>query len=349
MELQATTSWTVSVPPKLPKYVQQFRAKGRDYYYFRFKGERRPLPNDPDSPEFFRAYAGMRQLIATDAKPLPPEAGTVAALIQSYRASPEFAELAAKTRISYEREMGRLAPVLSVQAVDIKRSHIRAMADDLADKPRTRKLFAQVVSLLWNFGARELDLPLDNPAKAMRRVGDAKAYTAWTDAQMATFEASNPPVHLMTAYMVARYTGPRRGDIASLMRSHYDGASIAIAGAKTDTPVVVPVHPRLKAYLDALPPTLYLITDARGAPVPVDRLTKGLRAHLDGIGLNGLHLHGLRHTAGKALAEAGCSAHEIRAVLGHKTLQMVEKYTSKAQQRTLAGSAILKLRTKNGT
>ncbi len=337
------------MPPKLPKYVQQISAKGRDYYYFRFKGERRALPNDPDSPEFFQAYAGLRQLIASDPKPLPPEAGTVAWLIASYRASPEFAQLAAKTQISYERELGRLAPVLSVQAIDIKRSHVRALADDLVDKPRTRKLFSQVVSLVWNFGARELDLSLDNPAKAMRRIGEARSYVAWTDEQMAAFEASGPPVHLMTAYMVARYTGPRRGDIAQLMRSHYDGSSIAIAGAKTDTPVVVPAHPRLKTYLDGLPPTLYLIADARGAPVTADRLTKTLRTHLDSIGLTGLHLHGLRHTAGKALAEAGCSAHEIAAVLGHRTLQMVERYTAKARRRHLAGSAIIKLKNRDGT
>jgi enterobacteria phage integrase len=74
--------------------------------------------------------------------------------------------------------------------------------------------------------------------------------------------------------------------------------------------------------------------------VTATRLSKDL----DSIGLTDVHLLGLRHTAGTALAEAGCSSHEIQAVLGHNTLQMVKRYTKRAQQRRMAGSAVLKLR-----
>ena len=44
-----------------------------------------------------------------------------------------------------------------------------------------------------------------------------------------------------------------------------------------------------------------------------------------------------------ALAEAGCTEKEIMAVLGHKTLAMVQKYTQGARRRRLASSAIAKL------
>ena len=160
---------------------------------------------------------------------------------------------------------------------------------------------------------------------------------------MLLFEQSSPSRHLMTAYMIARYIGSRRGDLVSLRLSAYDGTRLAVPGQKTDAPVVVPVHPALKAYLDTQPKTLTLVADELGRPVSDNRLSKDLRAHLDRVGLPGLHLHGLRHTAGKALAEAGCTPHEIAAVLGHSTLQMVEKYTKKAEQERLAGSAIAKL------
>jgi integrase len=67
----------------------------------------------------------------------------------------------------------------------------------------------------------------------------------------------------------------------------------------------------------------------------------------DAIAAAGLPLacqpHGLRKTAGKRLAEVGCSAHEIMSILGHKTLAETEKYTRDASQRTLATSAISKL------
>ncbi|NOU07396.1 MAG: tyrosine-type recombinase/integrase, partial [Hyphomicrobiaceae bacterium] len=116
-----------------------------------------------------------------------------------------------------------------------------------------------------------------------------------------------------------------------------------IKGSKSDTPNYVRAHDTLKAYLDTLPPTLTIIADELGRPIRPERLSKDMRRHLNQIGLPHLHLHGLRHAAGAALADAGCSSKEIAAVLGHKTLQMVEKYTKGAEQRRLADQAIVKL------
>ncbi len=69
-------------------------------------------------------------------------------------------------------------------------------------------------------------------------------------------------------------------------------------------------------------------------------------------GLEGLTFHGLRYTAAARLAEAGCSLKEIAAVTGHRSLSMIEKYSRDADQKRLAGAAILRLenatRTKNG-
>jgi hypothetical protein len=43
------------------------------------------------------------------------------------------------------------------------------------------------------------------------------------------------------------------------------------------------------------------------------------------------------------LAEVGCTAHEIMAVTGHKSLKEVERYTKAAAQKLLAKSAVHKL------
>lgn len=336
--------------PKLPPHVERNRAKGRWYYGVRIKGVRLGrLPSDPDSPEFYEAYAAIMRRVATDPKPTQHAQGTVAWLISQYKGSPQFKSRASATQVSYAKELDRLRVIGTFPALDVKRRHINAVRDTLAATPRTRQLFGQVCSLLFNYGIRELDLEMLNPARLMQRDGEAEAFAAWTDAQMVIFEASSPPVQCLSAYMVARYTGPRRGDIVALMRSSYDGIGLTIPGSKTSNPVYVPVHPILKAYLDALAPTLYLITDVSGRPIKANRLSRDMRAHLDHIGLPGLSLHGLRHTAGAALAEAGCEPHEIQAVLGHKTLQMVERYTKKANQRRMAGTAILKLKNRDET
>ena len=54
-------------------------------------------------------------------------------------------------------------------------------------------------------------------------------------------------------------------------------------------------------------------------------------------------LHGLRHTAGVALAEVGCTEKEIMAITGHETSASVRVYIKKANQKRLARSAIHKL------
>ena len=48
------------------------------------------------------------------------------------------------------------------------------------------------------------------------------------------------------------------------------------------------------------------------------------------------------------LADAGCTAHEIAVVTGHRTLAMVQLYTASADQERLARSAILRLENASG-
>lgn len=348
---QQTPSWQLSMPPvPLPKYVERARAKGRTYLYLRYKGKRLArLPDDPASPEFHEAYASWLRRLASDPKPNRHVEGTLGWVIAGYRSSPSFRALSPDTQKSYERHLGWLSPIAAFPAEQIRRRHINEIRDAMADKPRTRELFGRVCSIVFNYGIRELDLDMVNPARLMARDGDVKSYLPWSDAERSLFEASNPPAHVMTAYMVGLYTGPRRGDIVGLRRTDDLGDALKIGGRKTKTPITVRIHPALRAYLDTLPNTITIIADAVGRPVRPERLSKDLRAHLDSIGLTHLHLHGLRHTAGKMLAEAGCSSHEIAAVLGHATLQMVERYTKRADQERLASSAVVKLQNRNGT
>ena len=335
-------------PKKLLPHVERITAKGRVYWYVKVKGRRLGrLPGEYGEPEWLEAYAQiMRGVVETKARKAPAF-GTVRWLINEYKASKDFTGLAPATRESYDRNLERLEPLAHFPAVDVKRAHIRRLRNTMADTPRKQHLFTQVCSRLFGWGISEQDLEMSNPAAKMKRQDDAESYAAWSEAEMQAFEDSKPPAGVLTAYMLARYSGARRSDLAALRRSSYDGAAISIPGTKTDTPVTVPAHPRLKAHLDSLPLTLYLITDEQGRPYKANTLSKIMRDHLDGIGLTHLTLHGLRHTAGKALAEAGCSPHEIAAVLGHRTLQMVTLYTKKADKTKLAEAAIVKLRARD--
>jgi integrase len=220
---------------------------------------------------------------------------------------------------------------------------VRRIRQQIVGKPRTQKLFTQVASALFNFGI-ENDYCDTNPAARMKRTGRARSYRPWDDAACAAFEASAPPTPLLTAYMLARYTGQRQADVLAMTRAAYDGRGISLVQGKTAEPVWIKAHARLKSYLDARPKdSLLLVVREDGAAFVPNSFSKLFAAHLRHIGLVGLNFHGLRHTAARALAEVGCTENEIMAITGHRTSAMVALYTRAARQKRLASAAIGKL------
>jgi len=91
--------------------------------------------------------------------------------------------------------------------------------------------------------------------------------------------------------------------------------------------------------------TTLILTSAqgcRGGP-PISR-THALGLEVIGIP-DKLDVHGLRKLAATALAEAGCSTHEIASVSSHRTLAMISLYTASVRQEELAEAAIIRLET----
>ena len=333
----------------LPRYVERTKAKGKDYYYFRRSrdGPRFRMPGLPGDAAFEVEY--VRRLGTPNPERKSISSGSLAALIKDYKQSDEYLSLKPKTQADYARMLDRFSTIDGFPAEAIKRRHIRELRKNLAGKGRSQQLFSQVASLLFNFGV-DNDYCDVNPAARMKRHDRAKAFKAWTDEDCNAFEQSGPAQHLLTAYMLARYTGQRRGDVLKMTRNAYSAGSIKVRPTKTERhaddneQLWIPAHSRLREYLDALPKTaLLFVVDAKAQPLLEGTFTKEFRWALDAAGLQGLNFHGLRHTAGRALAEAGCSEKEIMAVLGHRTSAMVQKYTKAARQRRLASRAIAKL------
>jgi integrase len=51
-------------------------------------------------------------------------------------------------------------------------------------------------------------------------------------------------------------------------------------------------------------------------------------------------MHGLRKTAARMLAEAGCSVHEIASITGHWSLKEIERYTRAVDLKRLGFAAV---------
>jgi len=114
---------------------------------------------------------------------------------------------------------------------------------------------------------------------------------------------------------------------------------------KTGVAVVVQKALSLRAALAALPRKhVCILTTEWGKPFTVDGFSGWLRDAMTEAGLPiDCRPHGLRKTFGRLLADAGASAHDIMAALGHLTLAEAERYTREADRRRGGRRAIVKL------
>src|SRR5207237_10704724 len=114
---------------------------------------------------------------------------------------------------------------------------------------------------------------------------------------------------------------------------------------KTGRKIAIPLHHELLGVLAAAErDRITILKTAYGRAFSVDGFSQWMRGAITAAGLPlDCQPHGLRKAAGRRLAEAGCTAREIMAVLGHSTLAEAERYTRDADQACLASAAVAKL------
>jgi integrase len=265
------------------------------------------------------------------AKALP--AGSVAAVICDFKKSPEYVGLKPKTQTDYARQLDHLGKAVGpYQDPDIKRSNIVKLRNKLATKGnRTADLFVSVVCRAFRVGM-DLGYCETNPAADISRINKAQSYKAWPKAARESFEASSPPELLIWAYKLGLYTSLRLGDVLALTWPNYQEGCFVTRHTKllelaglTDGEDYIPAARPLRELLDRTPRTsMMIVARADGRKWNERHFSAVFRDHLDAIGLDHLHFHGLRKTTAKALAEAGATSKEIAAITGHRTLSMVE-------------------------
>lgn len=131
----------------------------------------------------------------------------------------------------------------------------------------------------------------------------------------------------------------REGDV---WQSPIRDGVLTVRQQKTGTPLSLPVRAELAEIVAATPSgNLTLLTTKTGKPYGGNDFSDQFRDWCDAAGLpSNCSIHGLRKAAARRLAEAGCSAHEIASITGHKTLKEVERYTLSAEQARLARQAM---------
>lgn len=133
---------------------------------------------------------------------------------------------------------------------------------------------------------------------------------------------------LAPAVRFALETAMRMGEILALEWRHLDLASrvATLPDTKTGVARQVPLSTAAVAAISCLPRHIkdgHIFWTWQRA----DSLENVWRRTVKAAGIDDLHFHDLRHEAVSRLFELGLNPMEVASISGHKTLQMLKRYT----------------------
>jgi integrase len=316
------------------RYVQAWvDPEGRAHHYFRRAGfPRVRLPGLPGSAEFNRTYeaacGGAPEPIGAS-RCKPGSVGSVKHLAPETQAVRRF------VLDVFKREHGDLS------MRQLPRKFVRAYLDAMT--PSAARNYRNALRALAQH-CITIDQIDDDPTagvKLRRMSGDG--HHTWDELEISQFEAAHPVgSRERLAFALGLYTGQRRADVTRMGRQHVRGDVLRVTQRKTGAALALPVHPELRAVLDLVPATqLTFLTTLRGTPFTDHAFSDWFKKACRAAGLPSCcTFHGLRKSACRRLAEAGCTVHEIAAVSGHVSLREVQRYTAAADQAKLARAAM---------
>lgn len=339
------------------KYIQRWtdRATGIEYVFFRRKGSARvPLPLPVGGAEFMRAYNA-----ALGGQPLQigarlTRAGSFSAVCVSYYSSAQYVSLAKNTQRNRRRILEKFRAEKGADGIEngfrsvseLKQRDIQRLVDARSSpKPTKAKDFLKAFRGLMAH-ATGLQIISRNPCDGVKGPKiKSKGHHSWTEDEIAQYEAQWPiGTKQRLGMALLLYTCQRKGDCAAMGRQHLTRDGIRVRQQKTGTELVIPMHPELSRVIEATPNNhlTFLVTEY-GKPYSDAGFGNAVREWCDEAGLPHCAAHGLRKAACRRLAEAGCSAVEIGAVSGHKSLKELEGYVRAAAQVKLAANAMAKI------
>jgi integrase len=325
------------------KYLHEYRDRhGQVRRYFRRNGTSIPLPGEPGTEEFAKAYLAAFQGQKSQEAPAGP--GSIAAAVTGYFGSTAFSGFAAETQKMRRNILRRFAEKHGTKTVaNLQPRHIDAILAEKAATPPAQKNLLKTLRAFLDY-CISVQLRRDNPTKGIKvSVAKSAGFLTWDEHHIEQFEAAHAiGTRPRLALALVLYTAQRRSDVVKMGRQHVRAGMIRVRQQKTGAELEIPVHPELQAVLDATPSkNMTFLVTAYGKPFSPAGFTNWFREQCNAAGLpRGFSAHGLRKAQCRRLAEAGCSVKEIQSISGHASLSEIENYTRAASQKRMARSAI---------
>jgi integrase len=290
------------------------------------------------SPEFFAECSRISNIMQLAS---PPKPGTLGLLINEYRASITFLDLAPRTQDDYQRCLNYLKPIADTALTRFDSGLIIRIRDKAAAKHGRRfgNYIKAVLSIIFGWGS-ERGYIKSNPAAVVRNLrrkkGTPDANRPWADEECHAV-IDTAPAHMRPAIGLMMFTGLGPKDALRLPRTFYKDGDIATRRSKTGEPVFWQAPKALQEILANAPThnAVTLCANSNGRPWTESGFRaswRRFRIKLEKAGRVGpnLTLYGLRHTVAVILRESGADERTIADALGQKTIEMARHYAKGA-------------------
>ena len=202
--------------------------------------------------------------------------------------------------------------------------------------PKTVLIYLATLRHMFNIAAREWGMEsLRNPIDLVRKprlpsgrnrrlVGDEHARL------MAAAQAYGGEIGPLITWAIE--TAMRRGEIAAMRWEHLDREArvLLIPETKTGVPREVPLSRAAMAILEEKSTrcsTPGLTNQGLIWSLRAESMSQAFKRVCKAAGVEGLTFHDLRHEAASRLSEKKFSPLEVAAITGHKSMQMVKRYS----------------------
>jgi len=208
------------------------------------------------------------------------------------------------------------------------------------------KLYADAIRWGW---------VVDNPIRRSEpvRVKQETDLVILTESQVRALIEKSPPSEAVL-YGCAVYTTMRKGELYALRWADIDFHRNMVSVVRSDKgptksgkPRHIPLHPELRSLLEGWRPVcpsgpLGLVFPRSTGVMRVDKHNKLFHVHLGAAGCPTIGFHSLRHTGITLLLDAGVPPHSVKAIAGHSSIAVTERYIHLIPGRL--GDEIRKLR-----
>lgn len=290
-----------------------------------------------------------------------PRQITIGMLIDIYKLSNRYKNLAPKTRQGYDkycfkiiREWAEDVPVSAITAKAVDAFH-EALSEHKVGKeviktPAKAAAVIRALRLLLSHAQRE-GIVATNAASNPNISSSAKKGRLWIHDEVMHFVKTADEMGYFSvgsAVMLNEWMGQRKGDIIALLATAYRDGAIYIRQNKTNAETGLPVdmipdlNARLQEQRRLFPNSLTLFPHESGKPMTHDTFRNRFEMIRAQAVKTRPEMHDvvfmtLRHTAVTRLAESGCEVPLIAAVTGHslKTcLSIIDRYMIRTVRMT---------------